>query len=57
MWEIQDTQVRSLGWEYPQEEDMATQFNILAWRITWTEQPAGLHIVHGVAESDTTEAT
>ena len=57
MWEIQDTQVRSLGWDYPQEEDMATQFNILAWRITWTEQPAGLHIVHGVAESDTTEAT
>ena len=57
MWEIQDTQVRSLGWEYPQEEDMATQFNILAWRITRTEEPAGLHRVHGVTESDTTEAT
>ena len=28
---------------------------ILAWRIPWTEEPGGLHTVHGVAkESDTT---
>ena len=26
------------------------------WRIPWTEEPGGLHAVHGVAESDTTEA-
>ena len=35
----------------PLEEEMATR--ILAWRIPWTEE-AG-YIVHGVAESDTTE--
>ena len=26
-------------------------------RIPWTEEPGGLYIVHGVTESDTTEAT
>ena len=30
MWE---TWVRSLGWEDPLEENMATHSNILAWRI------------------------
>ena len=29
--------------------------NILAWRIPQTEQPDGLHTVHGVAKSDMTE--
>ena len=24
------------------EEEMATQSNILAWRIPWTEEPGGL---------------
>ena len=33
-------QVRSLGWEDPQEEGMATYSNILAWRIPWTEANA-----------------
>ena len=31
-----------LGWEDPLEEEMATQSNILTWRITWTEEPGGL---------------
>ena len=35
-------QVQSLGWEDPLEEKMATQSSILAWRITWTEEPGGL---------------
>ena len=35
MWE---TQVRSLGWEDPLEERMATHFSILAWRIPWTQE-------------------
>ena len=39
MWE---TQVRSLGWEDPLEKDMATHSSILAWRISWTEEPGGL---------------
>ena len=34
-------QVQSLGQEDPLEEGMATHFNILAWRIPWTEEMAG----------------
>ena len=30
---MQETQVRSLGWEYPLEEGTATHSSILAWRI------------------------
>ena len=39
---VQETQVRSLGWEDPLEEEMATHSNILAWKISWTEKPGGL---------------
>ena len=34
--------VRSLYWEYLLEKEMATQSNILAWEIPWTEEPGGL---------------
>ena len=34
--------VRSLGQEGPREEETATHFSILAWRIPWTEEPGGL---------------
>ena len=34
--------VRSLAWEDPLEEEMATHSSILAWRIPWTEEPGGL---------------
>ena len=30
---MQETWVQSLGWEDPLEEEMATYFSILAWRI------------------------
>ena len=30
------------GQEDPLEEGMATYFNILAWRIPWTEKAGGL---------------
>ena len=30
---MQETQVQSLGWDDPLEEGMATQSNMLAWRI------------------------
>ena len=30
--------VRSLGWEDPLKEGMATHSSILAWRIPWTEE-------------------
>ena len=33
---IQETQVRSLGWEDPLEKEMATHSSILAWKIPWT---------------------
>ena len=32
----------SLGQEDPLEEEMATYFNIFAWRIPETEEPGGL---------------
>ena len=34
--------VRSLGWEDPLEEGMATDSSILAWKIPWTEEPGAL---------------
>ena len=40
--ELQETQVRSLGWEDAMEEGMATHSSIFAWRISWTEEPGGL---------------
>ena len=39
---MQETRVRSLGWEDPLETEMATHFSTLAWRIPWTEEPGGL---------------
>ena len=35
-------QVQALGWEDPLEEGMATHSSILAWRISWTEEPGSL---------------
>ena len=32
-------------------EGNATHSSILAWRIPWTEQPGGLHTVHGAAKN------
>ena len=39
---MSETRVRSLGWEDPLEEGMATHSSILACRIPWTEEPGGL---------------
>ena len=39
---MQETWVRSLGWEDPLEEEMATHSSILDCRIPWTEEPGGL---------------
>ena len=39
---IQDTWVQSLGSEDLLEEEMATHSSILAWRISWTEEPGRL---------------
>ena len=39
---IQETQVQSVGWDDPPEEDIATHSSILAWEIPWTQEPGGL---------------
>ena len=39
---MQETWVQSLGGEDPLDNRMATHFSILAWRISWTEEPDGL---------------
>ena len=39
---MQETRIRSLGWEDSLEEGMATLSNILAWRIPWIEESGGL---------------
>ena len=39
---MQETRVRSLGWEDPLEEEMATHSSNLAWKISWTEEPGEL---------------
>ena len=43
---MQETWVRSLGWEDPLEKGMATHSSILVWEIPWIEEPGGS--VHGV---------
>ena len=45
---VQETWVQSLGWEDPLEmwdqweRGTSTHSSILAWRISWTEEPGGL---------------
>ena len=39
---VQETRVQSLGQEDPLEKEMATHSSILAWKISWTEDPGGL---------------
>ena len=40
---MQETWVWSLDWEDPLEKGMETLSNVLAWRISWTEEPDGPH--------------
>ena len=47
---LQETWVRSLSWEDPLEEGMATHSSILAWRIPM-DRGAGWATVHGVEKS------
>ena len=53
---MQETSVRSLGWEDPLKEGMATHSSILAWRIPM-DKGARRAIVHGVTKSRTQQAT
>ena len=49
---MQETRVRSLGWEDPLEEGMAAHSSILAWRIPM-ERGVWWATVHEVAKSQT----
>ena len=42
---MQEIWVRSLSQEDPLEEEMATHSSILAWKITWTDEPGGLQSI------------
>ena len=42
---MQEIQIRSLDREDPLEKVMATHSSILAWRISWLEEPGGLQSV------------
>ena len=39
---MQETPIRSLGWEDPLEEEMAAHSSILAWKIPRTAEPGRL---------------
>ena len=52
---VLETQVQSLGREYPLEKEMATHCTALPWEIPWTDRRAWWATVHGVTkDSDTT---
>ena len=42
MKELQEMLVLSLGWDESLEEEMATRYSILAWKIPWTVEPRGV---------------
>ena len=50
MQEAQEMWVQSLGQEDPVEKAMAIHSSIPAWKIPRTEEPGGLHAIHGVAK-------
>ena len=52
LYAMQETQVRSLGWEEPLEKGMATHSSILVWGIPRTEEG---YSPRGLKESDMTE--
>ena len=43
--ETEETQVGSLGGEDPLQEGMATHSSLLAWGISWTQEPGGFRTV------------
>ena len=48
---VQETQVRSLGWEDPLEKELAAQSSALAWEVPRMEEPGGLQSI--VSQSQT----
>ena len=54
---IQETWVRSLGWEDPLEKEMAALSSILAWRIHWMEEPGGLQSMGSQSQTRLSDLT
>ena len=60
---MQETQVQSLGREYPLKKGMVIHSSILACRIPWTEEPGGVQstgsqrVGHNWAPNTTTTTT
>ena len=52
---MRETQVQSLGWEDPLENEIATHSSILAWKISWMEEPGGLQSKESKRVGHTTE--
>ena len=42
---MKEMQVQFLGQEYPLEKEMTTHSSILAWKLSWTEEPDGLQFM------------
>ena len=51
---LQKTGIQSLGQEDALEKGMETRSRTLAWRISWTDRPGGLHPL-SCKDSDMTE--
>ena len=51
---MQETQIRCPGWEDPLEKEMATHSSVLAWEISWTEEPSRLQSTGSQESMDTT---
>ena len=49
---IEETSARSLGQEDLLEKRMATHSSILAWKISWTEEPGELQSVESPREGN-----
>ena len=43
--------VRSLNWDNPLEEGIATHSSILAWRILWMEKPGRLQSIRSQSQT------
>ena len=42
---MQETRVRSLGWEDLLEKKMAAHSSVFSWETPWTEEPSGLQSI------------
>ena len=42
---VQETQVQSPGWEDALKKGTANYSSIVAWKISWTEEPNGLQFI------------